>query len=1035
MLRCTSAILFVICLANPSFSADPVPEWIWSSDKPKDGEVVYFRKSFTLTPPKGSVTPKSVSLLVTCDDHFTAYFNGEKMSSGDDWRQPVKVDVLKWLKTDKNIIAVEGKNDAGAAGLLVRLSITWPDDTTERIVSDASWLMTSDKTDNWQQLAFKDEAWKKAHSFGKLGIGPWGDVVAGQPGVGGPPGSATTPDAITTLPGFKVELLYSVPKNEQGSWVNMCFDDKGRIITSDQNGILYRVTVDKPEKGKVTVEPIEVRTKPDAKPIGRAHGLLFAFNSLYVMIADGGGEGNGLYRLRDTTGSGKFDSAELLHKLDGGGEHGPHAIRLSPDGKSLYVIAGNFTNLPKIDASRVVRKWDEDQLLPRMPDGNGFAADIMAPGGWICKIDPDAKNWELICSGFRNPFDFDFNPDGELFTWDADMEWDIGLPWYRPTRLNHCVSGAEFGWRNGSGKWPEYYPDSLPPTANVGLSSPTGIEFATKAKFPAKYQEAMFGLDWAYGIIYAFYLHPNGSSYIASSEKFLWGKPLPLTDMAFGPDGAMYFTIGGRGTQSGLYRVSYVGKESTEPVTPKVDAVAAKARELRHQLEAFHGKEDAKAIEFAWPHLSSTDRFIRYAARTAIEHQPVEQWKAKALAEQDPESLITMMVALARCGDKSLQPAIFNALNALDWKSLTEMQRLELIRAYSLAIIRMGKPNSGLAKGVIEKLDPQLPAGSYEVDRELSALLLSLDAASAVAKTIQLLTKTDVPREQIAYAYNLRPSKHGWTPELRKAYFEWYQTAAGYKGGNSFAPYLRNMKNEALGLMSPLEKNQLASTFLANKDFTAWVSILSEQEKNALTEALKLNDDDKKSLLTVLSTKSTDTKPVEVKPRPLVKEWTFDELTPIVQSGLKQRDYSKGRALFTAARCAQCHHFDGDGGPFGPDLTGVAGRFSVRDLVEKVVNPNKAIAEQYHSTVLSLKSGKEVSGRIISEQEGKIQIITDPNKLDQITTIDAKDVESREVSKSSFMPAGLLNTLNKEELLDLLAYLLSGGDRGYPAFK
>ena len=49
----------------------------------------------------------------------------------------------------------------------------------------------------------------------------------------------------------------------------------------------------------------------------------------------------------------------------------------------------------------------------------------------------------------RNPFDIAFNHDGELFTYDADMEWDIGEPWYRPTRINHVISGAEFGFRNG----------------------------------------------------------------------------------------------------------------------------------------------------------------------------------------------------------------------------------------------------------------------------------------------------------------------------------------------------------------------------------------------------------------------------------------------------------------------------------------------------------------------------------------------------------------------------------------------------------
>ena len=107
------------------------------------------------------------------------------------------------------------------------------------------------------------------------------------------------------------------------------------------------------------------------------------------------------------------------------------------------------------------RNYKEDLLLPRQWDGNGFAASRYAPGGFVLRTDADGKEWELMLGGFRNAYDFAFNADGELFTFDADMEWDWGMPWYRPIRVNHCTSAAEFGWRYGTGKWPEYYADSL----------------------------------------------------------------------------------------------------------------------------------------------------------------------------------------------------------------------------------------------------------------------------------------------------------------------------------------------------------------------------------------------------------------------------------------------------------------------------------------------------------------------------------------------------------------------------------------------
>jgi dienelactone hydrolase len=184
--------------------------------------------------------------------------------------------------------------------------------------------------------------------------------------------------------GFQVDLIYSVPKQTQGSWVNMTVDPKGRLIVSDQYGKLYRVSpppVD--SKGaEIGVEAIDV-------PIGEAHGLLWAFDSLYVVVNRGHRYDSGLYRVLDTNNDDRLDKVELLRKLDGGGEHGPHAVILAPDGKSLYVVAGNATNLTRIDGSLVPKFWGEDNLTPRMVDGSGFMTNEKAPGGHICRVSPD----------------------------------------------------------------------------------------------------------------------------------------------------------------------------------------------------------------------------------------------------------------------------------------------------------------------------------------------------------------------------------------------------------------------------------------------------------------------------------------------------------------------------------------------------------------------------------------------------------------------------------------------------------------------
>jgi glucose/arabinose dehydrogenase len=209
----------------------------------------------------------------------------------------------------------------------------------------------------------------------------------------------------------------------------------------------------------------------------------------------------------------QYDKTTKLVTMKGGGEHGLHSMVVSPDGKRIYFNGGNHTELPEelSSASRPAKIWNEDHVLPRLWDANGHARGRLAPGGFICSMDPDGKNVELFCSGFRNEFDIAFNDQGELFTYDADMEWDIGSPWYRPTRVNHCVSGADYGWRSGSGKWPNYYADSLPTTLDIGPGSPTGVVAGTGAKFPAKYQHAIYINDWTYGTMWAIHLESKGS--------------------------------------------------------------------------------------------------------------------------------------------------------------------------------------------------------------------------------------------------------------------------------------------------------------------------------------------------------------------------------------------------------------------------------------------------------------------------------------------------------------------------------------------
>ena len=308
-------------------------------------------------------------------------------------------------------------------------------------------------------------------------------------------------DKLRLPEGFVAELLYSPGENEQGSWVAMTFDDKGRMITSDQYGFLYRLEL--PPIGsdstvKPKVEQLQIGNVADSLVgMGYAQGLLYAFNSLYVVVNNDPNEKfglpTGLYRIQDLDGNDQFETVTQIRELKGEqGEHGPHSLKLTPDGKGIYIIAGNHVDVPDMNHYRLPRVWQEDNLFPLIKDPRGHANDRKAPGGWLARIDPEGKDWELISAGYRNTFDFDYNEVGDIFGYDSDMEWDFGMPWYRPTRIAHLTSGSEYGWRTGNSKWSPNYPDNLPATLNIGQGSPTNVMFGLKANFPSKYKKALF---------------------------------------------------------------------------------------------------------------------------------------------------------------------------------------------------------------------------------------------------------------------------------------------------------------------------------------------------------------------------------------------------------------------------------------------------------------------------------------------------------------------------------------------------------------
>ncbi len=521
--------------------------WIWSPAYKKDEVPVgdcYFRKTFELN------AADFGQVHVACDNQYELYVNGRLVGKGGDWRKMDVHDVTPLLVHGTNVVAIKATNtDAGAAGLVARVIVKERGGTYESFSTDATWKTSIKQSNDWGQPRMRDAEWLSAKVYGPLGgVLPWGDeIVIAEEG-----------SRFLTDPEFVVERL--VTDEQAGSLITMTFNAGGDILASREGGGILLIR-DRDKDGKFeTIEPFCTEVK-------NIQGILSLGNRVYA-VGDGP-EGGALYQLTDTDGDGHSDKLTALVKYRGViGEHGPHTVRLGPDGL-LYVLSGNFAQVgTTIDPhSPYVTTYEGDLVQPRYEDPKGHAVGVPAPGGTIIRTDTNASFIEMVAGGFRNPYDFTFNGDGELFTYDADMEWDMGAPWYRPTRVVHVTPGGEYGWRSGWAKWPAYYLDGLPATADIGPGSPTGAVYYDHTAFPPRLQNTLFVGDWALGQIHAVKLERHGGTYKAKVSTFLKGRPLNVTALDVGPDGALYFSTGGRGTDGGIYRVRWTGTSPPQNIT------------------------------------------------------------------------------------------------------------------------------------------------------------------------------------------------------------------------------------------------------------------------------------------------------------------------------------------------------------------------------------------------------------------------------------------------------------------------------------
>lgn len=326
-------------------------------------------------------------------------------------------------------------------------------------------------------------------------------------------------------------------------------------------------------------------------PKNGAQGLYFDGPTLYA-IGD-----EGVLKLEDPNEDGFCDPPQVALKISTGGEHDAHAIRKGPN-NHWYLLCGNGVPMPESEFQKTT--LDKERV------GNRNS-------GFLLELKEDFTLVDIVSQGFRNPYDFDFNSDSDVFTYDSDGERDISLPWYRPTRVYKLSRHSNAGWVSPSWKHPDYF-NNMPATiGRHGRGSPTGVVCYRHDQFPKSYFDSVFVLDWTYGRIMVHQRDPSTGKYGPGS---VFAKPrgtaaFAVTDAEVAPDGSLLVSVGGRGTEGAVYRIE--STQATNRFLPKHHAQinSSWARYDRRKIKPEHN---------TWP--ATIDRLKD--RETSIEEKLVE---------------------------------------------------------------------------------------------------------------------------------------------------------------------------------------------------------------------------------------------------------------------------------------------------------------------------------------------------------------------------------------------------------------------------
>ncbi|QDU31572.1 hypothetical protein ETAA8_67310 [Anatilimnocola aggregata] len=949
-----------------TLAAEP-PHWIWSSVDQPDKPV--FTRRLHLTSPF-----QTAQLQFAADFcQATVEINGQAVLSVAPYCQTQSLDVTRWLQRGENELVIRALPVEGPSAVALSLAVQQQNETTY-LITDKEWQATD-------LGAVLPELWGTGRR--SIALSPFENYEQWQQAKTDSPHKAAP--KFWTVPGFEIQELRAA-RPDEGSWISCVFDSQGKLLISREDQGLLRMTLAADRQSIANVEPIPSTLK-------EIRGLVRVGDDLVANANNS----KGMYRFQIAADE-TVQAETELRQFPGNVGHGRNDLVVATlDGKQvIYSIQGDSVDVPRENIRDYTSPLTESKRKEQKREG------------FLLRTAPPGKNWELLSAGLRNPYGIDLDQKGEPFTFDADNEFDMGMPWYRPTRILHLLTGGDHGYRESTGKFPPRFhdqPDHTPPVIDIGRSSPTSVMFGYQLKFPQPYRQALFALDWTYGRVIVVHLAPRGATWRAATELFLQGRPLNVTDVTAGSDGDMYLITGGRKTQSALYRVRFVGKQANAAI--ELGAHEEEARKFSHEqrqkfASLLHPDKASPAGAprdvVAPPEMASADPLVRQAARLAYE---THYFDPNGKPIRTPETLPDLLAA-ARTRRPDDVPRILERVKLWKWQESDLSSQFIWVRIVQLC--HETSPDAVESRKV-DLLSPLLvlcreleasttkevaPEGtSDELRRRVALLMGELGSKSLPAFAARTLLNSSVQEDQLAGLLALRNAREGWTPETRRSELVALNNVSRMVGGAGLPPFEKWLRPQIL-------------------------ATLSEEENKAFADLL-------------------EPQPVTVEPLPPprkhLQKWTLPELVSVYEDDASLGDAKLGAVIFRDALCVRCHRVGLRGAAVGPELTQVSRRFSRRDMLESILSPNLSVAENYRMETILTEDGKVHSGRVVAEgdyRSEKLVLNTDPLRPELIIEIDKKQITDHRATQTSPMPSGLLDSFTRDEIRHLLAYLLAG---------